>query len=127
MFVIHVNEGNLVAIIYMRNFYMKELLADNQREACRAAPGRLGADEEQQGEVLLLPPEDAGQPMGRAGGLEGARGEREVGGGGGRRGQASVSAGMCALTMQDLRAYVVGQGCKIEFNARLANSCASYW
>ena len=78
------------------------VFSDNQREACRAAPGRLGANEEQQGEGVLLSPEDAGQPMGRAGGLEGARGEGEVGGGGGRRGQASVSAGMCALTMLDL-------------------------
>ena len=85
-----------MAIIFKRNFYMKELLADNQREACRAAPGRLGADEEQQGEGLLLPPEDASQPVGRADGLEAA------GGGGGRRGQASGFAGMSTRTVQDL-------------------------
>ena len=91
-----------MAIIYMRNFYMKELLADNQREACRAAPGRLGADEEQQGEGLLLPPEDASQPVGRADGLEAAGGEGEVGGGGGRRGQASGFAGTSTRTVQDL-------------------------
>ena len=40
--------------------------------------------------------------MGRAGGLEAARGEGEDGGGGGRRGQASGSAGMSERTMQDL-------------------------
>ena len=59
--------------VLAKGFYV--VFSDNQREACRAAPGRLGANEEQQGEGVLLSPEDAGQPMGRAGGLEGARGE----------------------------------------------------